>query len=147
MNGIASSVNMEVLKISKPIISAGKVVRSGRKIVLDEHDSYIEDKTIGTRIAVELKRGDVFGVSAHLSSRSRSVLKKPVLMCPSEGDEMENPGYEELDESMTVPEAPRGMAVPETTSAKEREGPELTHVPSQPWCSGATSSQTCGRTC
>ena len=38
MNGIASNVNMEVLKISKPIMSAGKVVRSGRKIVLDEHD-------------------------------------------------------------------------------------------------------------
>ena len=37
---------------------------------------------------------------------------------------------------MTVPEeAPRGMAVPETPSAKEREGHELTHVPSQPWCS------------
>ena len=37
---------------------------------------------------------------------------------------------------MTVPEeAPRGMAVPETPSAKEREGHELTHVPSQSWCS------------
>ena len=48
----------------------------------------------------------------------------------------EDPGYEELDESMSVPEeAPRGMAVPETPSAKEREGHELTHVPSQPWCS------------
>ena len=37
---------------------------------------------------------------------------------------------------MTVPEeTPRGMAVPETPSAKERKGHELTHVPSQPWCS------------
>ena len=45
-------------------------------------------------------------------------------------------GYEELDESMTVPEeTSRGMAVPETPSAKEREGHELTHVPSQSWCS------------
>ena len=32
-NGIAA-VNMEVLKISKPIVSAGKMVRSGRRIVL-----------------------------------------------------------------------------------------------------------------
>ena len=32
------------LKISKPILSAGKMVRSGRKIVLNEHNSYIEDK-------------------------------------------------------------------------------------------------------
>ena len=36
INGIAASVNMEVLKISKPIVSAGKMVRSGRRILLDE---------------------------------------------------------------------------------------------------------------
>ena len=45
-----------------------------------------------------------------------------------------------------------GMAVPETPSAKEREGHELTHVPSQPLCSVcvrakgsgcATAPQTC----
>ena len=85
---------------------------------------------------MELTRGDVFEVSAHVSSRQRSFLEKPVLICPNEVDEAEDPGYEELDESMTVPEeAPRGMAVPETPSVKEREGHELTHVPSQPWCS------------
>ena len=56
MNGISSSVNMEVLKISKLIMLAGKVVRSGRKIGLDEHNSYIEDKKTGTRIPVELTR-------------------------------------------------------------------------------------------
>ena len=38
---------MEVLKISKPIVSAGKMVRSGRRTVLDEHDSFIEDKENG----------------------------------------------------------------------------------------------------
>ena len=103
MNGIASSVNMEVLKSSKPIMSAGKVVRSGRKIVLDEHDSYIEDKKTGTRIPVELTRSDVFEVSANVSSRPRSFPEKPVLICPNEIDEAEDPGYEELDESMTVP--------------------------------------------
>ena len=50
INGIAAGVNMEVLKISKPIVSAGKMVRSGRRIVLDEHDSFIEDKKTGKRI-------------------------------------------------------------------------------------------------
>ena len=129
MNGIASSVNMEVLKISKPIMSAGKVVRSMRKIVLDEHDSYIEDKKTGTRIPVELTHGELFEVSAHMSSRPCSFLEKPVLICPIDVNEAEDPGYEELDESMTVPEeAPRGMAVPETPSAKEREGHELLNV-------------------
>ena len=59
INGIAAVVNMEVLKISKPILLASKMVRSGRKIVLDEHDSYIEDKKTGKRIPVELTRGDV----------------------------------------------------------------------------------------
>ena len=72
MNGVASSVNMDVLKISKPIMSAGKVVRSGRKIVLDDHGSYTEDKRTGTRIPVELTRGDVFEVSAHRILDTRS---------------------------------------------------------------------------
>ena len=44
INGIAASVNMEVLKISKPIVST---VRSRRRIVLDEHDPFIEDKETG----------------------------------------------------------------------------------------------------
>ena len=44
INGIAAGVNMEVLKISKPIVSAGKMVCSGWRIVLDEHDSFIDDK-------------------------------------------------------------------------------------------------------
>ena len=29
----------------------------------------------------------------------------------------------------------QGVAVPETPSAKDREGHELTHLPTQPWCS------------
>ena len=49
IKGIAAGVNMEVLKISKPIVSAGKMVRSRRRIVLDEHDSFIEDKKTGKR--------------------------------------------------------------------------------------------------
>ena len=52
INGIAAGVNMEVLKISKPIVSAGKMVRSGRRIVLDEHNSFIEDKKTWKRIPV-----------------------------------------------------------------------------------------------
>ena len=64
---------MEVLKISKPIVSAGKVVRSGRRVVLDEHDSSIKDKNTGKRIPVELTRGDVFEISAyHVLHISRS---------------------------------------------------------------------------
>ena len=57
INGIAAGVNMEVLKISKKIVSAGKMVRSGRRIVLVENDSFIEDKKTGKRIPVELTRG------------------------------------------------------------------------------------------
>ena len=135
MSGTLSSVGMEVLKVSKPIISAGKVVRAGRKIVLDEHASYIEDKKTGKRIPVELTRGDVFEVSAHVSSKPCCVSKKPVLICPSEVDEAEDAGHEELDESMPMPGvAPRGLAVPATPSAKEREEYELTHVLAQSWC-------------
>ena len=70
INGIATNVNMEVLKISKPIVSAGKMVRSRRRIVLDEHDSFIEDKKTGKRIPVELTRCDVFEISAYMSPNS-----------------------------------------------------------------------------
>ena len=48
INGIAAGVNMEVLRISKPIVSASKMVRSGRRIGLDEHDSFTDDKKTET---------------------------------------------------------------------------------------------------
>ena len=100
--------------ISTPIVSAGKMVRSGRKIVLDEHDSFIEDKKTGKRIPVELTRGDVFEINAYMSPNSHGLSNKPVLICPNEVVEAEDPGHEELDESL--PDVvPRGVAVPETS--------------------------------
>ena len=136
INGIGAGLNMEVLKISKPIVSAGKMVRSGRRIVLDEHDSFIEDKKTGKRIPVELTRGDVFDFSAYMSPNSHGLSKKPVLICPNEVVEAEDPGHEELDESMPEPDVvPRGVAVPETPSDKDREAHELKHLSTQPWCS------------
>ena len=136
INGIATSVNMEVLKISKPIVSAGKMVRSGRRIVLDEHDSFIEDNKTAKRIPVELTRGDVFEISAYMSTNSHVLSKKPVLICPTEAVEAEDPGHEGLDESMPEPDVvPRGVAIPETPSDKDREAHELTHLPTLPWCS------------
>ena len=136
INGIAAGVNMEALKISKPIVSAGKMVRSGRRTVLDEHDSFIGGKKTGKRIPVELTRGDVFEISAYVSQNSHDLPKKPVLICPNEVVEAEDPGHEELDESMPEPDAvPRGVAVLETPSDKDREAHELTHLPTQPWCS------------
>ena len=134
INGIAAGVNMEVLKISKPIVSAGKMVRSGCRIVPDEHDSFIEDKKTGKRITVELTRGDVFEISAYMSPNSLGLPKKPVLICPNEVKEAENPGHEELDESIPKPDVvPEGVAVPETPSDKDREAHELTHLTTQPW--------------
>ena len=48
MNGIvlerAVFFSGQVLKVSRPIMSAGKLVRLGRKTVLDVHNSHIEDK-------------------------------------------------------------------------------------------------------
>ena len=135
INGIEAGVNMEVLKISKPIVSAGQMVRSGRRIVLDEHDSFIEDKKTGKRIPVELTRGDVFEISAYMSPNSHGLPKKPVLICPNEVGEAEDPGHKELDESMPEPNVvPRGVAVPEAPSDKDRGPHELTHLSTQPWC-------------
>ena len=106
INGIAAGVNMEVLKISQPIMSAGKMVRSRGRIVLDEHDSFIEEKKTGKRIPVELTRGDVFEISTYMSSTSHGLPKKRVLLiCLNEVVEAEDPGHEELDESMPEPDA------------------------------------------
>ena len=119
INGIAAGVNMEVLKISKPIVSAGKMVRSGRRIVLDEHDSFIEDKKTEKRIPVELTRGDVSEISAYMSPNSHGLSKKSLLICPNEVVEAEDPGHEELDEAMPEPDAvPRGVTVPENRQTK-----------------------------
>ena len=136
INGIATSVNMETLKMSKPIVSAGKMVRSKRKIVLDEHDSFIEDKKTGKRIPVERTRCDVFEISAYMSPNSHGLQKKQVLICPNEVEETEDPGHEELDESIPEPDVvPKRVVVPETPSDKDREAHELTHLPMKPWCS------------
>ena len=86
---------------------------------------------------MELTRGDVFGISAYLlSSKSCTMPKKPVLIWPNGVVKAEDPVHEELDESTLVPDvAPRGVAVPRTPSAKDREAHELTHLPTQPCCS------------
>ena len=95
INAIEAGVNMKVLKISKPIVSAGKMVRSVRRIVLDEHDSFIEDKKTGKRIPVELTL-DVFEISAYMFTASHGLPKKSELICPNEVEEAEDPGHEEL---------------------------------------------------
>ena len=67
---------------------------------------------------------------------SHGLPKKPVLICPNEVEEAEDLGHEELDESMPEPDAvPRGVAVPETPSDKDRGAHKLTHRTTQPWCS------------
>ena len=71
-----------------------------------------------------------------MSPNSHGLSKKPVFICPSEVVEAEDPGHEELGESMPEPDVvPKGVAVPETPSDKDREAHELTHLPTQPWCS------------
>ena len=137
IKGIAAGVNMGVLKISKPIVSAGKMARSSRRIVLDENDSFIEDKKTGKRIPVELTRGDVFEISAYMSSNSHGLPKKSVLICPNEVVEAEDPGHEELDGSMPDPAA---CAERSGGSLKHRQTTIVKHTnshvsPTQPWCS------------
>ena len=59
-----------------------------------------------------------------------------MLVCTNEVVEAEDPGHEELDESMPVPDvADRGMTVPETPSAEDREAHELAHLRTPPWSS------------
>ena len=92
-------------------------------------------RKLGRESLFELPRGDVFEVSAYMSSRPRRLPKKPVVICPNEVEEAEGLGHEELDETMSVPDvAPRRVAVPETPTAKDREGHEQTHQPTHSAC-------------
>ena len=59
-----------------------------------------------------------------------------MLICPNEVEETEDPGHEELDESIPEPDVvPKRVVVPETPTDKDREAHELTHLPTKPWCS------------
>ena len=50
-------------------------------------------------------------------------------VCPNEVMEAEDPGHEELDESMPEPDVgPRGKAVPETPSAKKKMKRTNSHI-------------------
>ena len=116
INGIAAGVNVKVQKISKPVVSAGNMVRSGRRIVLDEHNSFIEDMKTGKRIPVELTRGDVSEIGAYMSSTSQKSWMQRILGTKSWTSPCQNLTF-----------APKEVAVPETPSEKDREAHELTH--------------------
>ena len=78
----------------------------------------------------------IYKISACMSPNSHGLSKKPVLICPNAVVEAEDPGHEELDESIPASDVvPKGVAVPETPSDKDREAHELTHFSTQPWCS------------
>ena len=77
----------------------------------------------------------MFEISAYMSSTSHGLPKNLVLICSNEAVEAEDPGHEELHESMPeLDVVPRGVAVPETPSHRDREAHELTHLTTQPWC-------------
>ena len=40
-------MSFEVAKVSRPLASAGEMVRKNNRVVLDEHDSYIQNKKTG----------------------------------------------------------------------------------------------------
>ena len=91
INGIAAGVNMEVLKISKPIVSAGKMCVQGARSFWMSTTPSSRTRKLEKRIPVELTRGDVFEISAYMSSTSHGLPKKPVLICPNEVVEAEDP--------------------------------------------------------
>ena len=62
-----------------------------------------------------------------------------MLICPNEVVEAEDPGHEELDESMPEPRHHQ--------TDKDREAHELTHLPRQPWCTVCVFEPKVLRTC
>ena len=137
INGIAAGVNMEVLKISKPIVSAGKMVRSGAGSFWMTTTPLRTRKT-EKRISVQLTRGDVFEISAYMSPNSHGLPKRPVLICPNEVEEAEDPGHEELDESMPEPDVVPSvcqMIALSSKSCQKKQFPRATRV----WCFGGVA--------
>ena len=55
--GQTRSVDFSVCSVRRPIISVGKAVEKGQRIVFDSDGSYVEDKASGERTAIEKKSG------------------------------------------------------------------------------------------
>ena len=74
------TANMEVLDVKRPILSAGKMVRGGYRVILDQAGSYVIDKA-GRKLDLELTKGDVFIMRGMVTSRSGTSSKVRAL-CP-----------------------------------------------------------------
>ena len=46
-----------VADVGKPLAAAGKVVEAGNRVVLDEGDSYVENKATGERMPLRKEKG------------------------------------------------------------------------------------------
>ena len=57
---VAISVDFEVANITRPLGSASKLVRKQNKVVFDEGDSYIENKSSGERVPLREENGLYF---------------------------------------------------------------------------------------
>ena len=54
-NGVPMNIKAQVAKVSKFLASIGKMVKAGNKIVMDENDSYIQNKKTGLRTPMRLE--------------------------------------------------------------------------------------------
>ena len=55
--GQMRSVDFSVCNVRRPIISVGKAIEKGQRVVFDSDGSYVEDKASGARTAIEKKNG------------------------------------------------------------------------------------------
>ena len=54
-SGIPMNIKAQVAPVSKFLASIGKMVKAGNKVVMDENDSYIENKKTGLKTPMRLE--------------------------------------------------------------------------------------------
>ena len=54
-NGVPMNIKAQVAKVSKFLASIGKMCKAGNRIVMDEKDSYIENKKTGLKTPMRLE--------------------------------------------------------------------------------------------
>ena len=56
-NGTSMNVIAQVSEVTKPLAAVREIIKGGNRVIMDEHESYIENKKSGKRIPIRRDNG------------------------------------------------------------------------------------------
>ena len=79
MNGTSMNVITQTANVTKPLAAAREIKKAGNRIVLDEPNSYIENKQSKRRIPIE-RKNDMFVVTLKVKKENTDKDKQYAVM-------------------------------------------------------------------